>query len=87
MAVLSDTDIIAMLAGGALKIEGYQEGNLTPNGYDVTIEEILVPSTGKKYSEGVASVPGNSWFVIGTKEYLMFPPTLLEESMQVSMVT
>jgi len=79
MAVLSDADIIAMLADGSLKIEGYRESNLTPNGYDVTIEEILVPSTGGKYSEGIASVPGNSWFVIGTKEYLMFPPTLVGE--------
>jgi dCTP deaminase len=79
MAVLSDTDIVALLADGSLKIEGYRESNLTPNGYDVTIEEVLIPSTGKKYSEGVASVPGNSWFVIGTKEYLMLPPSLVGE--------
>jgi dCTP deaminase len=79
MAVLSDTDITAMLADGSLKIEGFREANLTPNGYDVTIEEILVPSTGQKFSDGVASVPGNSWFVIGTKEFLMFPPNLVGE--------
>jgi dCTP deaminase len=79
MAVLSDTDIVAMLAKGSLKIEGYREANLTPNGYDVTIEEILVPSTRQKFSDGVASVPGNSWFVIGTKEFLRFPPDLVGE--------
>jgi dCTP deaminase len=79
MAVLSDTDIIAMLAEGSLKIEGYREGNLTPNGYDVTIEEIVVPSTGSRYTEGTAPIPGNSWFVIGTKEYLMLPSTLIGE--------
>ena len=79
MAVLSDTDIVAMLADGSLKIDGYREANLTPNGYDVTIEEILVPSTGQKVSEGTATIPGNSWFVIGTKEYLVFPATLVGE--------
>jgi dCTP deaminase len=79
MAVLSDTDIIAMLAEGSLKIEGYREENLTPNGYDVTILEILIPSSSEKISNGIASVPGNSWFVIGTKEYLMLPVNLVGE--------
>jgi len=79
MAVLSDTDIVAMLADGSLKIEGYRESNLTPNGYDVTIQEILLPSSGKKIGEGIASVPGNSWFVIGTNEYLVLPPNLVGE--------
>ena len=79
MAVLSDTDILAMLAEGSLKIEGYRDGNLTPNGYDVTIQEILIPSSGEKISDGIASVPGNSWFVIGTKEYLILPANLVGE--------
>ncbi len=79
MAVLSDTDIVALIAEGSLKIEGFREANLTPNGYDVTIEEILVPSTGKRVSDGQATVPGNSWFVIGTKEYLIFPSSLVGE--------
>jgi len=77
MPVLSDSDIIRLLQNGSLKIEGYDERNLTPNGYDVTIEEILVPSTGVKRKEGVVSVPGNSWFVIGTKEFLVLPPNLM----------
>ena len=79
MAVLSDSDILDLLASGALKIEGFEEKNLTPNGYDVTIEEVLVPSTDRRYKAGVASVPGNSWFVIGTKEYLVFPENLVGE--------
>ena len=77
MPVLSDSDILKLLRDGSLKIEGYDERNLTPNGYDVTIEEILVPSTGRKHKEGVVSVPGNSWFVIGTKEFLVLPPNLM----------
>lgn len=79
MAVLSDSDILELLAGGALKIEGFVEKNLTPNGYDVTIEEVLVPSADRRYKEGTAPVPGNSWFVIGTKEYLMLPENIVGE--------
>jgi len=77
MPVLSDSDIIKLLSSGSLKIEGYNENNLTPNGYDVTIEEILIPSTGVKHKEGVVSVPGNSWFVIGTKEFFALPVNLM----------
>ncbi len=79
MAVLSDTDILAMLSDGNLKIEGYIEKNLTPNGYDVTIEEIWIPSVDKRFKDGTVRVPGNSWFVIGTKEYLVLPRTLVAE--------
>lgn len=79
MAVLSDSDILEQLATGALKIEGFDEKNLTPNGYDVTIEEVLVPSQDRRYTSGVAPVPGNSWFVIGTREYLMLPANLVGE--------
>ena len=79
MAVLSDSDILELLAKGALKIECFEERNLTPNGYDVTIEEVLLPSSDKRYKEGKAQIPGNSWFVIGTKEYFVFPENLVGE--------
>ncbi len=79
MAVLSDADIIGMVESKQLTIEGYNERNLTPNGYDVTIEEVLIPSTGIKYKEGVVSVPSNMWFVVATKEYFVLPPTLVGE--------
>ncbi len=79
MAVLSDSDILALVKTGELKIEGFAEGNLTPNGYDVTIQEILIPSIDQRLSGGVARIPGNSWFVIGTKEYLQLPPCLVGE--------
>jgi dCTP deaminase len=79
MAVLSDTDILEMLAKGDLRIDGYDERNLTPNGYDVTVEEIWVPSLDRRFKEGSVPVPGNSWFVIGTKEYLVLPTTVVGE--------
>ena len=79
MAVLSDTDIIALIQDKSLKIEGFTERNLTPNGYDVTIDEVLVPSTGAKCGEGTASVPAGLWFVVATREYFELPPTLVGE--------
>ena len=79
MAVLSDSDIIELLGHGTLRIEGYNEKNLTPNGYDVTIEELWIPSIGEHAREGIVRVPGNSWFVIGTKEYLVLPSNLVGE--------
>ncbi len=77
MAVLSDTDILAMIEAKDLKIDGFVEGNLTPNGYDVTVEEIWIPATDTRYREGVAEVPPREWFVIGTKEYLEMPPDIV----------
>jgi len=68
-----------MISTGALKIERFNEKNLTPNGYDVTIDEILIPSIDRKVAQGIVEVPGSSWFVIGTKEYLMLPPNLVGE--------
>lgn len=79
MAVLSDSDIMEMVSKGDLKIEGYNESNLTPNGYDVTIDEIWIPSTDDRFREGKIRIPGGSWFVIGTKEYLVLPPTIVAE--------
>jgi len=79
MAVLSDTDIVAFLDDKSLKIEGYNERNLTPNGYDVTIEEVLIPSTGLRCKEGTVQVPSGLWFVVATKEYFVLPPTLVGE--------
>jgi len=43
MAVLSDAEILNELENGSLSIEPFNESNITPNGYDVTIQEILIP--------------------------------------------
>jgi dCTP deaminase len=79
MAVLSDADIKNRVKEGALGIEGFSEPNLTPNGYDVTIEEIWIPSTDERFREGTVAVPAATWFVIGTKEYLKLPSDLVGE--------
>ncbi len=79
MAVLSDADILSLLADGALRIDGFNERNLTPNGYDVTIEEIWVPSTDARVRDGDAPVPESAWFVVATKEYFVLPATVIGE--------
>lgn len=79
MAVLSDTDILDRIAGRTLRIEGFVEKNLTPNGYDVTIEEIWIPSTDARFKEGTAKIPGGKWFVVGTKEFIAMPLDLVAE--------
>jgi len=79
MTVLSDSEILDEMRRGRLKIEGFQDGNLTPNGYDVTVEEVWIPNTRIRARSGDALVPGNSWFVIGTKEYLALPSDIVGE--------
>jgi len=68
MAVLSDGDIRRYMAKGELRIEPFDEANLTPNGYDVTIEEVLVPSSNVRTSRGVAKVPPMTRFAVSTRE-------------------
>jgi dCTP deaminase len=70
MAILSDMDIKEHIKEGKLYIEPFSEDNLTPNGYDLTIEEILVPELKDKVCEGELKVPCMRWFLICTKEYI-----------------
>jgi dCTP deaminase len=70
---------VARLESGSLKIGSFKEGNLTPNGYDVTVSEVWVPSTDSRTRDGVARVPGGAWFTVGTLEYLELPPDLVGE--------
>ncbi len=79
MAVLSDADILARLRSGSLKIGSFAEGSLTPNGYDVTVAEVWMPSSDTSVKKGVARVPGGAWFTIGTLEYLELPSDLVGE--------
>ncbi|MGD9963077.1 MAG: dCTP deaminase [Thermoplasmata archaeon] len=79
MAVLSDADIVARVKSGSLGIGSFTEGNLTPNGYDVTVAEVWMPSSDTSVKKGVARVPGGAWFTIGTLEYLELPSDLVGE--------
>src|SRR5437899_11822662 len=68
MAVLSEGDIRRYMAKGELRIEPFDEAHLTPNGYDVTSEEVLVPSSNVRTSHGVAKVPPMTRFAVSTRE-------------------
>src|SRR2546426_8809860 len=68
MALLSDGDIRRYLAKGELRIEPFDEKNLTPNGYDVTIEEILTPSSNTRTTQGIARIPPATRFAVSTRE-------------------
>ena len=77
MAVLSDSDILSLIEKGSLKIIGFDESNLTPNGYDVTVSEVWIPSTDSRVVEGEVQVPEREWFVIGTAEHLELPSDIV----------
>jgi len=79
LAVLSDADIKSFVNEGRIKIDGFVERNLTPNGYDVTIGQIWLPATDERFERGIVPIPPATWFVIGTKEYLELPPDLVGE--------
>jgi len=66
--LLSDADILAYRARGELMIEPFAERSLTPNGYDVSIEEVAVPSLQQQIREGTARVPALTRFAVSTKE-------------------
>ncbi|MBC7080823.1 MAG: dCTP deaminase [Thermoplasmatales archaeon] len=64
--MLSDRDIKEHILKGELEINPFEEKNLTPNGYDLTIDEIFI--NGKK--EKKAIIKPLTWFAISTKEYI-----------------
>ncbi|UCG69516.1 MAG: dCTP deaminase [Thermoplasmata archaeon] len=70
MAVLSDKDIKDCMKEGKLYIEPFLDDNLTPNGYDLTVDEIFIPELKEKVCEGECNISGLRWFLISTKEYI-----------------
>ncbi len=71
--ILSDSSIMELIKNGKLKIENFKENNLTPNGYDVTVEECYVPSTDTK----TEYIPSSTFFIVSTQEYFYFPSDLI----------
>jgi len=76
--ILSDSQIKDLMDKGELVIIGFKEENLTPNGYDLTIEEVVVEER-KPQSKGDAVVPKDTWFAASTEEYVEFPSNLVGE--------
>jgi len=70
MSVLSDADINEYMNENNLGLEPFNPKNLTPNGYDLSIEEVFIKKTKSHIKEGLAVVPPLSWFAISTKEFV-----------------
>lgn len=64
--ILSDRDIKKCIKKGEIAIEPFNPENMTPNGYDLTIHEIMVNEEIKKE----ATIPPLTWFAISTREYV-----------------
>ena len=75
MPILSDEAILAALDVGQIEIEPFDSGNLTPNGYDLSIKEIEIPK-GRKVTEGELSIPAGKRFAISTKERIACGPNV-----------
>lgn len=69
MAILSDKSIIDLVKNKEIIIDPFQELNLTPNGYDLTVEEIEIPGGRKVNSNSLIITPGER-FAISTKEII-----------------
>lgn len=68
--MLSDRDILEAMKKNEIGIEGFREENLTPNGYDLTVGEIMIPSFDLYLKEGEVTIPPLTRFLIGSKEYI-----------------
>jgi len=77
--VVSDADVLKLLAKGEIIIDPFEERNLTPNGYDVSIAEVVVPSRGGTVSEGQAVIPPHTRFAVGTREVIGLGPGVAAE--------
>jgi dCTP deaminase len=79
MSILSDNDIKKSMGNNDLGIEPFIEKNLTPNGYDLSIEEIYIRKTNEHIKEGMAVIPPLTWFAISTKEFVKMGPQITSQ--------
>ena len=79
MTVLSDKDIENAMQSGNLGIDPFIEKNLTPNGYDLSIDEIFIRKTDEHIKEGIATIPPMTWFAISTKEFIKMGPQITSQ--------
>lgn len=79
MTVLSDIDIKKSMESNNLGIEPFVEKNLTPNGYDLSIDEVFIRKTDEYIKEGAAIIPPQTWFAISTKEFVKMGPQITSQ--------
>ncbi len=76
MCLFSDGDIQKARQQGELTIEPFTAKHLTPNGLDLTIDEVYLKSEDRRIREGVATIPPGAWFAIATKEVVTLGPKM-----------
>jgi len=79
MTILSDIDIKNKMKNNELGIEPFIEKNLTPNGYDLSIDEIFIKKSDEHIKEGTAVIPPMTWFAISTKEFVKMGPQITSQ--------
>jgi len=79
MSILSDIDILNSMKNEDLGIEPFNEKNLTPNGYDLSIAEIFIKKSSEHIKDGVATIPPLTWFAISTKEFVKMGPQITSQ--------
>ena len=79
MSILSDIDIKNSIENNELGIEPFVEKNLTPNGYDLSIDEVFIRKTDDHIKEGIAKIPAQTWFAISTKEFVKMGPKITSQ--------
>ena len=74
MAIWSDVDIQRALVDGSFKVEPFHGQDLTPNGLDLRISHVLIPSVSTEpVTSGTATVPPGARFVVATEAKLSMP--------------
>ena len=79
MTILSDIDIMNSMKNNELGIEPFIEKNLTPNGYDLSIDEVFIRKTDQYIKKGKAKIPPQTWFAISTKEFVKMGPQITSQ--------
>lgn len=74
MPIWSDADLLRGVKDGRFGAEPWRPEDLTPNGLDLRVSHVLVPSAGDRaVTEGTVTVPPMSRFVVGTEAFLRMP--------------
>jgi dCTP deaminase len=79
MTVLCDDDIMQALEKKDLGIEPFIQKNLTPNGYDLSVDEIFIRKNNVTIKDGTAVVPPMTWFAVSTKETVTMGPKIASQ--------
>jgi dCTP deaminase len=66
VGLLSDADILQYRAKGEIEIEPFDPDYLTPNGYDVSVDEVVVPAG--KGGPRPGKIPPATRFAVSTRE-------------------